>query len=189
MTYRLSELVNIRPGVYFKNGMHGDVYYLQPSNFLLDTTLDPRITASILENDSLKKHLLRKGDVLFAAKSNRNFATVYDGAIGAAVASAAFLVMEGNKSQRRILLPEYLVWFLMRPKTQRVLKTLSMGTALPTISISAIADLEIELPTLEIQHAIVSIQTLHAKERRLQAEIEESKNQLIDKLLFDIVQR
>lgn len=115
------------------------------------------------------------------AKGFRNVAIVYSEYMGPAVASSSFFVIRVNSQQA---LPGYVAWFINHPNSQKILKAKAKGTSLPSISISALADLEIDLPDMKIQQEILLIQDLRNKEKQLISEIEALKEQHIQQELL-----
>jgi restriction endonuclease S subunit len=121
-------------------------------------------------NDKLQKYFLRKGDVLVASKGYDHFAVAYKEIIKPAVASSMFIVLKiENKEQ---ILPEFLVWFLNHPKTQTILSGTSKGTDLPSLRKNDIGDLEITIPTIQKQKAVLELHALRQKEKSLHQQIE-----------------
>lgn len=93
MQTKLSHIVSIQTGLFAKTMVDGDIAYLQSKDFddndLLKDTLEPELKAEKIA----EKHLLKPGDVLFAAKGTRNFAAIYENKNMPAVASTSFFVI------------------------------------------------------------------------------------------------
>lgn len=160
--------------------------YLQSRHFdengQLLTTLHPDLGADKVS----EKHLLRNGDVLFAAKGTKNFAAVYEDHNKPAVASTSFFVLRLTDHK---VLPEYLAWFLNNHSTQAALKGQAIGTSIPSISKQVLDDLEIAIPGIERQNAIIQITKLRNREKALKQEMETlQEKQIQAKLLRAISQ-
>ena len=88
----IKNITTIQTGLFAKPSGSGDLVYLQSKHFdefgQLQTVLHPDLKAESIS----EKHLLKEGDVLFAAKGNKNFATVFENHNEAAVASTSFFV-------------------------------------------------------------------------------------------------
>lgn len=171
MQIKLSDIVSIQTGLFAQTMVDGDIAYLQSKDFddndLLKVTLEP-----VLKADKItEKHLLKPGDVLFASKGTKNFAAVYEKKNIPAVASTSFFVIRIKDEFRNKVLPEYLRWFMNQPISQRFLQGNAIGTAMPSISKSVLSELEISIPTIERQKAILKIRELFKKENEIKQEI------------------
>jgi restriction endonuclease S subunit len=158
--------------------------YLQSRHFdqngQLFTTLHPDLKAVGIS----EKHLLSHGDVLFAAKGTKNFATVYEHHNKPAVASTSFFVIRLTDNN---VLPEYLAWFLNSNITQTLLKGQAIGTSIPSISKQVLENLEITVPGIETQKAILQITKLRHKEKALKQEIERLREKQIQRQIINAI--
>lgn len=160
--------------------------YLQAKHFdeygQLLTALHPDLPAEGIS----EKHLLRPGDVLFAAKGTKNFAAVYEHHSEPAVASTSFFVIRlaGKK-----VLPQYLAWFLNSHSTQTLLKGQAIGTSIPSISKQVLENLEIALPSIEMQKAILQITALRNREKALKQEIELLREKQIQQQIINAINK
>ena len=155
MKKRLEDIVNIQTGIYRKPGFIGDTYYLQikhidNSGMLLITN---DLTKDVLLDDKSRKHLLSKGNILFAAKGSRNIAYTYNSEIEPAIASTMFFIL--SLKNENIVKPEYISWFINTPVTQEWLKSRAKGSGIPSISKSVLEELEISIPDLQTQKTIL----------------------------------
>jgi restriction endonuclease S subunit len=127
---------------------------------------------------------LRNGDVLFAAKGTKNFAAVYEVHNKTAVASTSFFVLRLTYHK---VLPEYLAWFLNSHATQTILKGQAIGTSIPSISKQVLGEMEIAIPTLETQKAILHITRLRNKEKTLKQKLETIRDKKIQHQLLNAI--
>ena len=157
--------------------------YLQSIHFdhfgVFDTTVAPQLNL----NNKLEKHLLKDGDLLFAAKGLNNFAVVYNNGIGKAVASSSFIVIKINEENKQTIQPDYLAWFLTHHKQIKLMHQQQLGTTIPSIGMKQLAELEINIPPIEVQKKIVAVHQLREKEKELTTRIEEWKDKQIQLLL------
>ncbi len=169
MKTQIKNLTNIQTGLFAKPSGVGELVYLQSKHFdefgILHSTLHPDLKA----NGVSKKHLLKDGDVLFAAKGTKNFATVFENHNEPSVASTSFFVL--RPSDKKVL-PQFLAWFLNNHTTQTLLKGQAIGTSIPSISKQVLENLEITIPNIEIQKTILQIAKLRNKEKSLKLKIE-----------------
>lgn len=72
---------------------------------------------------------------------------------------------------RSLLLPAYLRWYLSQKSILDALQAAEHGTAQRTIKVKSLLDLEIELPSLQIQQQIAEIDALSRKREALYQEL------------------
>lgn len=183
MKYTLRQIANMQSGIYAKPEAMGDTLYLQGVHFKMDGQLDRTVPPSLRRDERLRKHLLQTDDILFAAKGLNNFAVVYDDSMGPAVASSSFIVIRLDRSIRKELDPRYLAWYLGHAPEVKLFHK-QLGTTIPSISISAISELEIGVIPMERQQLILQIQNLRYRERQLSGLLEEKKDYLINHQLL-----
>ena len=176
MNAQIKSIAKIQTGLFAKPLAMGDVVYLQSKHFDEQGRLLALLHPDLLVVDVSYKHLLRVGDVLFAAKGTKNFAAVYEEHQFPAVASTSFFVIRLFDSN---VLPEYLAWFLNNPNTQAALKAQALGTSIPSISKQVLEDLEFPLPSIEKQKLVLSISKLRGLEKELQLKLESLRDKKI----------
>lgn len=178
----IKDITNIQTGLFAKPSGIGNVVYLQSKHFdeygQLHSVLHPDLMAEGIS----EKHLLKNGDVLFAAKGTKNFAAVFENHNEAAVASTSFFVIRLTDKK---LLPEYLAWFLNSHITQTILKGQAIGTSMPSISKQVLENMEITIPGIETQKVILQITKLHYKEKTLKHKIETLREKLIQQQIIN----
>ncbi len=182
MKTTIKHIANIQTGVYEKPVSKGDISYLQPKYFDEKGQLITSLTLDLNSIGITKKHILKKGDVLFASKGSKNFATCFNNTSISAVASTSFFVI---RIYEQNVLPGYLTWFLNQPKTLRLLKKKAKGTAIVSIAKSALADLTISIPEIEKQEIILKTSQLRAAEKNLKRQIEILREQQIQQQMLN----
>lgn len=180
MKTTLKDIATIQTGLYAQPEPSGDVVYLQVRHFDANGRLDADFFPDLKITKRIENHLLQPGDILFAAKGNRNFATWYEVHDPPAVASTTFFVIRINKEFVNLILPAYLVWFFNQPNTQLKLSQYSRGSFIPSIPKSRLVDLEVSIPSIQSQKEILSINELFLKEKDLSKRIIELREQIID---------
>ncbi|MBO6584745.1 MAG: restriction endonuclease subunit S [Gracilimonas sp.] len=126
------------------------------------------------------RYFLKAGDVIMISKGYNIDAFVIPENLGRAVTINSFLVMKPDLHR---ILPEYLAWFLNSKRAQYFFKEMAAGTNVPNLSIKALEALEVVLPSLDEQQRIANLDTLKRREIYLHKEIAAKKEQLIDELL------
>ncbi len=185
MIVPLRDVTCLKSGVFAKPDTNASLYFVQGNDFDSHKKWKSNLKPVLEITESLKKHILKKEDVLFLSKGREFFAVKYDGRYSPAVASSAFLVL---KVSERIL-PDFLVWFLNHPKTNSLLNQLSSGSALPMLSKSALGEIEIPLLSLEDQQKIITIDKLKKREEALQQKIQALKDNCFNELTYTILQK
>lgn len=178
----LKNIATIQTGVFLKPQSEGEILYLQVKHFDNDFRLFHSVHADLKEYSVNQRHILTPGDILFAAKGSNNFAAVYQNGYPRAVASTSFFVVKINDVN---IIPEYIAWFINVPNTMEWLKSFARGTSIPSISKSVLEDLEISLPELKVQKAILQIDELRLKEKNIINEIGILREQLIQQQIFN----
>lgn len=112
--------------------------------------------------------LLRPGDVLFPNRGVRTTACVFNLSYPDALAGAQFFILRPN---RKVLLPEFLAWYLRSDEAARHFDERRTGTVVKIIQSDAMKTLCIPLPPLETQKKIVEISQLQLSERDLMEQI------------------
>jgi restriction endonuclease S subunit len=177
----LKHIAGIQTGIFAKPVSEGEIVYLQAKNFDEDGKLTGLLYPDLKGEGISEKHFLQPGDVLFASKGIRNFAAWYEGQNQLAVASTSFFVI---RLQNENVMPEYLAWYLNHPNTQKILKGRAIGTSMVSISKSVLEELEISIPDLRMQKAILKITQLRNLEKNLKQQIETLKEKQIKQQLI-----
>jgi len=180
----IKDITNLQTGLFAKPAGIGELVYLQSKHFDEFGQLHSVLHPDLLAEGISEKHLLKDGDVLFAAKGTKNFAAVFENHNKPAVASTSFFVI---RLTDRKLLPHYLAWFLNNDATQSLLKGQATGTSIPSISKQVLADLEIPVPALEIQEAIIQLSKLLSKEKELKQRIESLRDKQIQQQILNAI--
>ncbi|WP_169712742.1 restriction endonuclease subunit S [Algoriphagus faecimaris] len=180
MKIQLKKIANIRSGVFFKPYSQGDVMYLQAKDFDKNGKLSSPLFPALKWTDVSEKHLLNSGDVVFAAKGWKNFASVYDNSGLPAVASTSFLVISLVVDY---IEPRFLAWWLNSMEIQEFLKGIAKGTSLPSITKAQMEQLEVLILPKKIQEKLIKVYDLSIQEKELQHQIAQLRSQ---KLEFEI---
>jgi len=133
-----------------------------------------------------ERYEARQGDVLFLARGHRLFATAVTEPIHDAVATGYFFILRPTTDG---VLPRYLAWYINQPPFQAVLRTYMKGTHQPLVARKDIESLEVEVPSLATQEAIVTLDDLRVKESRLLAVMQDKRSQLIQAISMKAARR
>ena len=180
----IKDITHIQTGLFAKSSGIGELVYLQSRHFDEFGQLHSVLHADLMAEGVSEKHLLKNGDVLFAAKGTKNFAAVFENHNEPSVASTSFFVIRPTDNK---VLPQFLAWFLNNPTTQNLLKGQAIGTSIPSISKQVLENLEITVPDIETQKAILQITKLRNKEKSLKQEIETLREKQIQQQIINAI--
>lgn len=184
MKILIKDITNIQTGLFAKPAGIGELVYLQSKHFDESGHLLSDLHPDLLAEGISEKHLLRDGDVLFAAKGTKNFAAVFENHNEPSVASTSFFVIRLTDNK---VLPRFLAWFLNNPTTQTLLKAQAIGTSIPSISKQVLENLEIPVPDIKTQKAIVEISKLRNREKFLKQQIEVLRNKKVNQQILKAI--
>jgi len=85
------------------------------------------------------------------------------------------------------VLPRFLAWFLNNPTTQTLLKAQAIGTSIPSISKQVLENLEIPVPDIKTQKAVVEISKLRNREKFLKQQIETLRERQIQQQIINAI--
>lgn len=186
---QLGQLAQIRTGYPFRGRIdrfeHGNCLLVQMGDVRASTGEVSDVQTRVIADDPAK-HLLHYGDVMFTGRGMRNEAATFVGRGDNVIAAPHLFVM---RTSVEVTLPDYLTWFLNLPETQEKIRTMRSGSALPFVPMSALARLEVPLPSMEIQKRIAGIQRLSLQEENLLGQIKERRRALIEGQLLSAVRR
>jgi restriction endonuclease S subunit len=180
----LKHIASIQTGVFAKPIHKGEIVYLQAKHFDENGQLLSTLHTDLKADGISNKHLLKHGDVLFAAKGTKNFAAIYENQNNPAVASTSFFVIRMTDKK---VLSEYLAWFLNSSSAQTLLKRQALGTSIPSISKQVLEELEIPVPGIKKQKLILTIYQLGNKEKNLRKQIETLRKQQIQQQIINAI--
>lgn len=132
-------------------------------------------------------HRLHGGDVLLAARGERNQVAQYPGGANAsgdddavevpAVVASHLIVLRIKATG--LVIPPYLTWYLNLPKTQERLRALRAGSNISFLPIEALERLPIRVPSTEMQNHLVHLHELSVDEQRLMTQIRDKRRELM----------
>ncbi|MDT8413152.1 MAG: restriction endonuclease subunit S [Vicingaceae bacterium] len=138
---------------------------------------------TILLDDVSQHQLLQKGDILFMAKGNNNFAVIYN-SDKPAVAVSLFFIIRPNRNK---VIPEYLAWFLNAPTAQAYFHENRLGASVGNIRKEALETLEVELPSMDRQQQIAKLNQLFYKEKQITQNYLHKKELLLNGIMNNLI--
>lgn len=184
MSKALKHVAAIQTGLFAKPVAKGQIVYLQSKHFDENGSLRSSLHPDLKADNVTNKHLLNDGDVLFAAKGTKNFAAIFENHNEPAVASTSFFVIRLNS---KTILPEFLVWYLNHPSTQKHLKAQAIGTSIVSISKTVLEELDIPVPDIQTQKLVLRISQLRDKEKKLKHQIDSLREKKIQQQIINAI--
>ncbi len=158
----------------------GNVAVIQMKDLTDDNHLDPVALARIEFGEARPRQFVHLGDIVFRSRGQTHTAALIDQDPGPAIIAAPLLRIRPRES----VLPAYLAWFINLPATQARLASRAEGTALRMIRKQSLAELEIILPSLTLQQAIVELSDLAVREQQLMIRLSTRRKQYVDNVLL-----
>ena len=186
MKHKVKQIATIQTGLFAKPVSKADALYLQTKHFTKYLKVNSLIQPSINMNGVAEKHILKQGDVLFAAKGNRNFAACFDVSKYPSVASTSFFVIRLHDNN---ILPEYFAWFLNQPGIMNLLKGKAKGTSIASISKATINEVEISVPSIDKQKLVLKIHQLRNREKKLINKKDLLREKIIQQQIMNVINK
>lgn len=169
----LREIANIQIGYQLPGRIPHDVnaaYQIMRMRDIDDSgNLNLEKLAWFTPHRDAERYAVRNTDVVFQARGNRNLAFVLRDVPAATLASNHFYIV---RTKLDVVLPEYLAWFVNQPAAQGHLTGKAQGTTMMLVPKEAFESLEVDLPPLDVQRAIVELAELRQRERALVQNLE-----------------
>ena len=181
----LKDIAEIQTGVFLKPAPNPDTIYLQANDFDNEGVVLPTTKHSVITNKKNQHHILASGNLLFMAKGYRNFCSVFNDCGVKCAASSSFLVIKIKDAK---VMPEYLNWYLNLPVIITQLRVNAVGSAIPSITKAMIEEVEVPVPSIDKQKAIIELAALQKREQQIYNEIAGKRKQLIDNKLKYIIE-
>jgi restriction endonuclease S subunit len=185
----INDIAEISFGYYTKSNPTGTIPYLQISDFDSFGKLQTNSISTFVDEDdaSIRKQLLRKGDVLMPARGIKNNAYVFREEFRA-VASTLFFIIRINDTEK--MLSEFLCIYLNHPKTQAKIKAMvSSSVTVPTINKKDFLALPVPIVSIQKQKNIIQLHQLQEEERETITLLLEKKEQLTSAIITKILEK
>ena len=128
-----------------------------------------------------ENHYVKKGDLIFRSRGLSATSAIVADDPGNAVVSSPLLKVRLNNPG---VMPEYLNWFISQLPAQIFLASRAGGTTQKMISKEALEALEVFVPPLEKQKAIVALAAMAEEEQRIIKQLALKRKQYISATLI-----
>jgi type I restriction modification DNA specificity protein len=176
-THRIIQIKDLDLEERFKNEVierGGSVPYVWPNHLY-----------QVTPAGDAERYLVSQGDVLFLSRGQRTCAVPIVQTLENTVASYYFYILRPDADR---VDPEYLAWFINQPTTQACLERLQRGSHIKIIPKSAFEELEVVLPPLATQRAIVGLERLRQKEAYTMRRLVQARQRLVNGLALRAAQ-
>ncbi len=134
-----------------------------------------------------KPDLLAEGDVIFTTRGRRNFALELNDICHPAVCSTHFFVLRAKQPED--LLPAFLAWQINQKPAQAYFQQTATGSHILNITRSAMEELPVAIPPVEVQHEIVALADAVRCELSLITALMENRQRQLDAVATQILTR
>ena len=153
----------------------GNVLLVQPKDVTAEGILLPDRDTRI---QSTSDNRLVAGDVLLISRGRFTSATFDSSITEPCIATSAFLIVTPKKPAE--LLPEYLALFFNSADCQKRFRQLHETTTIPFISLSNLESIEICVPPIDRQVALIALDQMNKAYTRLSSRKLALQKQLLD---------
>lgn len=168
MKYKLSEIAELRSGYQGKITENPEAQTFKLIK-LKDVSKEGIIHYDEIDKVKIEriltKYLLKKGDIIFKAKSGDNTAALIDREEGNLLATAHYILVSIKETYKEKISSEYLTMYFNSEYAQSYFKVHSEGSVLPIVKISSLEELEVIVPSLEEQQQLSELYTLMLEEK------------------------
>lgn len=186
---KLGQIAGIRSGHTLRGAItpdpEGDVRLLQIKDLDHDWQFNHKALPTVVWEQRIAPPFLEQGEIVVAARGNRNLAVVYRGQVPV-VPTGQFLIVSLKRKESEIA-PEYVCWLLNHPTIQQWFHR--SGTNIQLITKSALLDVIIPVPSLEIQLKVIELQRAWQEEALLISKLQKNRHDIelgiLQKLLKD----
>jgi restriction endonuclease S subunit len=178
MKAKLSEIAEIRSGYQFREKVEHDPRGQVPVIQIKDLTDDFQLRTDDLIRVAMERiepYLVSQGDVLFLARGHRLGAAAVTEPLTGTIATGYYFILRPSGRVQ----PEYLAWAINQREFQEQMRPFVRGSHIPLITKGDFQELRVEVPPLEVQDRIVTLDRLYRRERQLVAEIQSKRAELI----------
>lgn len=188
---RLADACTIRTGYTARGRLEqaasGGVLAIQLRDISPDGLVDPEHLTRVQLEDLADRYFVRAGDVVFRSRGERNTAFALDERLREpALAVLPLMVL---RPKRDVVTPKYLAWAINQPPAQRHFDVAARGTNIRMIPRSSLDDLELDIPDIETQEKIVSVNALAERERELSQLAAETRRKMMSLILVERASR
>ncbi|MBE0598666.1 MAG: restriction endonuclease subunit S [Desulfuromonadales bacterium] len=182
----LKEIASIQVGYSFRSRLEsmsaGEIAVIQMKDLTGQNRVDCDNLVRVDMENPKEHHLVRPGDLVFRSRGLVTTSAILSTDPGKAMVAAPLFRI---RTTHENVVPEYLNWFINQAPAQAYLASHARGTAQQMISKEAMEALEVVVPALARQRAIVELASMAEQEQDLIKKIAEKRWQYISTMLLE----
>ena len=169
MAEKLKYLAETFSGVTFysqvKAAPDGDLIVIQMRDIKNDNRVHLKEAVRVRSPIPGRSPFVSYGDIIFRSRGLSYTAATLDSKFDEKIIVASPLILVRPNTD--IILPEYLLWWINQPSSQNYFLSISHGTNLKMVGKRDLEDLDVNVPSLEIQSEVVKLFHLSSREQLL----------------------
>ncbi len=187
---KLKNIANIQSGYIsrkkIESNTHGSHFLVQARDVDADSLAYSSETLVRFNPDLSKKDwVLNSNDILFMARGAKNFSILLKKIPESALAAGCFFIIRVTNED---ILPEYLWWYLNQaPVEDYLMRHTGRGVHMPVVTRAVLENLEVPVPSMEIQKNIVTLDTLMRREHELLSMLAAKRNLLTSAVCLEAI--
>ena len=185
----LKDIASIQMGYSFRTRLEsmasGTVSVIQMKDLAADNRVDCSALVSVNMEKPREHHLVRRGDLIFRSRGLTSTSAILEDEPGIAVVAAPLFRIRVTSDK---VMPRYLNWFIGQAPAQAFFAVRARGTTQRMISKETLEALEVFIPPLDRQKAIVTLASLADKEKTIMNQLAEKRGQYISTVLVRLAQ-
>lgn len=179
--FPLERVAEIRSGFQFRSRIQpekdGEVFIVQMKD-VIPPFVSTKELVSVKVDKDISSFLVGKGDVLFSSRGFQFYgAMIHQDLSQTTIASAPLFIL---RPHRKKVLPEYLVWYMNSTPGQKYFTSRAGGTVVKLVTMKALKEMGIPIPSLKKQRLIVEIFYLMEREKGIIEELKQNRQKLLE---------
>lgn len=183
---KISNIASVSFGINVVSLKMGKIHLIQSGSITEQGEYNPKNNLLINKDAINEDDYLQAGDILFPAKGAQKIPYVIKEQDLPVVASSVFFVI---RTDREIILSEFLAWLLTTPQMYHQLSVISEGSTISSISIREFRSLMIQVPPLSVQLKITELNQLQKRYSTLTEQLQEKTTLLNLEIANQIMQK
>lgn len=185
----LKHIADLRAGHTFKTRIDYDPLGEIPVLQIRDITDSSRLSTEHLPRIRLADHKVgpnvQAGDVVLPVRGEQYRAAALIGP-EAAIASSHLFILHPKTPH---LLADYLSWYLNQSSAQNYFLSHRTGTSIPMLRKSALGELQVPVPALDIQQKIVKLQQGFEREQQLTRQLLDNREKMLKGIFQQLLEQ
>lgn len=187
---KLKWVSSIVPGHPFRGAMpisiDSGIKVVQMKDLSENSKIDWAATTQVQLESKKEPDWLTDGDILFAARSTRNIASLVESCPPNVLAAPYFYVIRLNQKK---VLRKFLVWQLNQGPLQKYFQRESEGSITKSIKKSSLEEAEIAVPTIEIQQKIINMAEIFDREKEICQKLISNGESIMNSIAVNILNK